>query len=275
MINLHTHTNHSLDGIYEVNELLNICETSEITCVSITDHNTCLAYDEIKNNQYTGKIVNGLEADALIGKETYDILCYDFNLEMVSKWVKEQYKTIEERQNIIYHALKKICQEKNIVLSETVPYNPKEEYAHAAIFRMLDDDFKNKNHITKISDLYRESTINENFPLYLDMSIVWPTIEKVRDIIHENGGKIFLAHPFRYGTKNVEELLEEAKPWVDGIEVYNNNTEEEVDFLYHYAKENNLFMSCGSDFHGNEKHNDITVKIPNKIQEEVKVWVKK
>lgn len=275
MINLHIHTNKSLDGAYEINELLNICEKEKLDYVSITDHNTCTAYNEIGNNQYTGIIVNGLEADALIGKETYDILCYDFDLEKVSNWAKEQYKTIEERQLIIYQALKEKCQERNIALNETVPYNPKKEYAHGAIFRMLNEDFKEKNHLENISDFYRESTMNEDFSLYLDMSIVWPTIETVRDIIHENGGFIFLAHPFRYGTKDINELLDKAKPFIDGIEVYNNNTEEELDYLYQYAKENHLYISCGSDFHGNEKHHDLTVPIPNQIQEAVKTWIKK
>lgn len=275
MINLHTHTNKSLDGVYEVNELLNMCEKEKINYVSITDHDTCSAYAEIGDNHYTGKIVYGLEADALIGKETYDILCYNFDIEKVTEWTKKQYKTLEERQTIIFQALKDKCMDKGILLDETIPYNPKEEYAHAAIFRMLEAEFKEKNHIEKVNDLYRESTINENFPLYINMSIVWPTIEEVKDIIHENRGLIFLAHPFRYGTKDVKELLEEAKPFIDGIEVYNNNTEEETQFLYQYAKDNNLYISCGSDFHGDEKHHEIKVEISNEIQEEVKTWIKK
>ena len=40
--------------------------------------------------------------------------------------------------------------------------------------------------------------MEEEFPLYIDMHIVWPVIEEVREIIHRNGGKIFLAHPFHY-----------------------------------------------------------------------------
>ena len=101
MINLHIHTNKSLDGVFDINEVLNMCEKNEISYVSITDHDTCDAYKEIKNNNFTGKIVTGIEADALIGKETYDILCYGFELENVSKWAKDRFTTIEERQTKI------------------------------------------------------------------------------------------------------------------------------------------------------------------------------
>ncbi|MBR2833209.1 MAG: PHP domain-containing protein [Bacilli bacterium] len=80
MINLHTHTNKSLDGVLDVNEILNICEENNISYVSITDHDTCDAYKDIKDNNYTGTLVTGIEADALIGKETYDILCYGFDV---------------------------------------------------------------------------------------------------------------------------------------------------------------------------------------------------
>ena len=273
MINLHIHTNHSLDGVLDVNEVLKTCEENNIRYVSITDHDTCDAYKDIKDNNFTGTIISGIEADALIGKETYDILCYGFDLENVGNWAKKQYTTIEERQTKIFNILKQICEEKGIILDETTPYNSKEEYAHGAIFRMLDDSFKEQYNLTRIGDLYRESTINEDFPLYMDMSIVWPTIEEVRNIIHENGGLIFLAHPFKYGNKDANELLNQALPYIDGIEVYNENTDEETKFLYDFAKANNLLMSCGSDFHGDEYHNDVNVNITNEIQEEIVNWI--
>lgn len=273
MINLHTHTNKSLDGVLDVNDVLNICEENNISYVSITDHDTCDAYKDIKDNNFTGTLIYGIEADALIGKETYDILCYGFNLKNVSEWAKNKYTTIEERQTIIFNELKQISKKQNIYLDESTPYNPKEEYAHAAIFRMLDNSFKEKYNLTKISDLYRESTINKDFPLYIDMSILWPTIEEVRNVIHENGGLIFLAHPFKYGKKDVNELLKEALSYIDGIEVYNGNTDEEVKFLYDFAKENNLLMSCGSDFHSTENHNDIIVQINDKLEQEIVDWI--
>ena len=274
MINLHIHTNKSLDGKLNINEVLKLCEENNLKYISITDHNTTEAYQEITNNNYTGTIINGIELDALIGKETYDILCYNFELNNVSEWAKKQYTTIEERQTKIFNELKRICKDKNISLDETIPFNPKEEYAHGAIYRMLDNSFKEKYNFTKIGDLYRESTMNEEFPLYLDMSIVWPTIEEINNIIHKNNGLIFLAHPYKYGKKDIKELLDKTLPYIDGIEIYNENTKEETDFLYKYAKDNNLLVSCGTDFHGNEHHKDLKTNIDKQIQQEILDWIK-
>ena len=67
MINLHIHTNKSLDGKLNINEVLNLCEENNLKYISITDHNTTEAYQEITNNNYTGTIINGIELDALIG----------------------------------------------------------------------------------------------------------------------------------------------------------------------------------------------------------------
>ena len=119
---------------------------------------------------------------------------------------------------------------------------------------MLDEVFLEKYNIKSTSDLYRNSTIDSSFPLYIDMHIVWPDIKELLEIIHNNKGKVFIAHPYRY-NRNVTEVLEEVKDYVDGIEICNNpNSKEEVEFLYNYAKNNNLLVSCGSDYHGNNRY---------------------
>ena len=120
---------------------------------------------------------------------------------------------------------------------------------------MLNQGFLNQYHITSVSDLYRLSTIDNTFPLYIDMHIVWPDLMELREIIHHNYGYVFLAHPYRY-NRDVKEVLDEVKDYIDGIEICNNpQNRREVEYLYEYAKENNLIVSCGSDFHGNSHYN--------------------
>ena len=118
--------------------------------------------------------------------------------------------------------------------------------------------------------------MNENFPLYLDMKIVWPTIKEVRDMIHKNGGKIFLAHPFKYGdNSNVKNILNTCLPYIDGIEICNEPEDiSQVNYLYEFAKNNNLLISVGSDFHGSEKHNTVGVQyISNEQEKEIMSWI--
>ena len=135
----------------------------------------------------------------------------------------------------------------------------------------------NERKNTNVNDLYRESTMNTEFPLYFDMSIVWPKIETLAQVIHENGGKIFLAHPYKY-SKNIEvdKLLNSCLSYIDGIEISNEpKNAEEVNYLYNFAKENNLLISAGSDYHGTENHKDFNANyITEDMENDMENWIK-
>lgn len=145
-INLHMHSNHSLDGKLSPNEVINKALASEITYLSITDYDNCYAYLELalNNTLNSGTLVYGMKADTIINDVTYDILCYGFELENVRTWTREQYGIVATRQVKIYRNLVEKCKSLKLVLAESVPYNPEEKFAHAAIFRMLNISLKNK-----------------------------------------------------------------------------------------------------------------------------------
>lgn len=272
-INMHIHSNYSLDGELDVNELIKQFEQDDFSIISITDHNTCEAYKEIKNKNSI-KIINGIEADAIINNHTYDFLCYDFKLDKISDYACKKYESVEKRQKKIFDALVKLCQLKKINLNDVKSYDVAKEYAHSALYRMIDDEFLREYNITCAGDLYRMSTIQEDFPLYIDMHIVWPDIKELMSVIHGAGGKIFLAHPFRY-NRPVINILDEVKNFIDGIEISNNpQNEEEVKFLYKFAKDNNLLVSCGSDYHGNNRHSKSCDFLTEEMIQDIKSWIK-
>ena len=284
-INLHTHSKYSLDAKLGINEIINQAFENGISYLSITDHDTCDAYLDldVQKISNSGTIIYGMEADALVDNITYDILCYGFNIDKISLWAKEQYGTVNSRQSIIFENLEYLCKNLNLKIDNSTPFNSQKEYAHAAIYRMIKSNDKNKEFLCKyniknISDLYRESTMNPNFPLYIDMSIVWPKIETLAQIIHENGGKIFLAHPYKYNENtDVDKLLNSCLPYIDGIEISNEpQSPEEVNYLYKFAKRNNLLVSAGSDYHGTEKHNDFNVYyLTEDMTNDIENWIKK
>lgn len=282
-INLHTHSKHSLDGNLDINGIILECFTNGIFYLSITDHDNCDAYSDLDLDKINinGTLVYGMEADAIINDVTYDILCYGFTLDKVSAWAKEQYGTIASRQMKIYTKLVEVCKSLNLALDDSNPYDPEKEFAHAAVFRMLENTnenqkFLNKYNISNINDFYRLSTMDNNFPLYISMNIVWPTIDVLGKIIHANGGKIFLAHPYKYiKGKNVDEILDSCMQYIDGIEICNESeNEEQVIHLYNYAKQNNLLISAGSDFHASKKHNDINVDyLSEEMSKDIESWI--
>lgn len=280
-INLHMHSNDSLDGSETINSILNECEQANISMASITDHDTCQAYQELEENSYTGKLISGIEADAMIGVKTYDILCYGFDLPEVSSWAEKQYGTLAFRQQKIFNQLKIECEKLNLPLPNIDSYDASKEFAHAGLFRLLQEtkegqEFLQEYKIESVGDLYRAGTMDQHFPLYVDMHVVWPDITEVREIIHRNGGKLFLAHPYRYGKENVTEILDSCTPYIDGIELWNNpETEEQTRYLYQYALEHQLLMSIGSDYHGktHPKHNSLSIpNFPVEIEKQIVSW---
>lgn len=94
----------------------------------------------------------------------------------------------------------------------------------------------------------------------------YPT-KKVIDIIHGAGGVAVLAHPIEQRHRN--ETFEEFKPrmyalmdkmreyGIDGIECHHPSADEEQQkMLVAYAKEHDLIITRGSDFHSDEDKRD-------------------
>ena len=88
MIDMHIHTNNS-DGTDSVKELLEKAENLQLKYISITDHDTCRSYDELKNANYTnlfsGTIVKGIEMKVFYNGGTIEVLCYKIDNEIMSQ----------------------------------------------------------------------------------------------------------------------------------------------------------------------------------------------
>ena len=83
-----------------------------------------------------------------------------------------------------------------------------------------------------------------------------PNAKEVSDAIRNAGGKVFLAHLYLYPLKDHMAYLDKivSENIIDGIEVYHSkHTEEEIEILERYAKEHNLLISGGTDYHGDKK----------------------
>ena len=84
-------------------------------------------------------------------------------------------------------------------------------------------------------------------------------------IIHNAGGKVFLAHPFQTESNydKLGELVKTLKSHgLDGIEAYYAQYSDEMKFsLLELADRNGLLVSAGTDLHS---HNDVySIEIPN------------
>jgi len=75
-----------------------------------------------------------------------------------------------------------------------------------------------------------------------------PTPKAAVDAIHAAGGLAVLAHP---GVVPDQDLMREALPLVDGLEVYTRrHTPEQIPIYEELARRYGLFATVGSDYHG-------------------------
>ena len=79
-------------------------------------------------------------------------------------------------------------------------------------------------------------------------------MEDILDVIHKNGGFAVLAHPWVNLKQNIDLLDEILDLGPDGVEAFSSyHTREQAEFFYGIAKERNLIVTCGSDYHGKTK----------------------
>ena len=108
------------------------------------------------------------------------------------------------------------------------------------------------------SNFYRKGLTNPKSKLFINHVEFKPSIKEIVNLIHKNGGIAFLAHPYQYKFTDTEKFLDKLYNEValDGIECfYTTFSEKQTNYLVNFAKERNLLISGGSDYHGTNKEN--------------------
>ena len=124
-------------------------------------------------------------------------------------------------------------------------------------------------------DFFRKCTCNPNSKFFMNFIQYYPKLEDSIDFIHKNGGICFLAHPFEYRVDQPEKFINSIYDYcennnckLDGIEThYSTFTRDQINYLEEFAKEKNILISGGSDYHGLKRENFDVGKYLN--QEEI------
>lgn len=100
-IDMHIHTNHS-DGSSTVETSLQMAEKLGLKIISISDHNTVSAYDELERtnirNLYSGEIVPGVEITTTYNGEVIEILGYGFNIKKMKELLNTNVYSFYDKQ---------------------------------------------------------------------------------------------------------------------------------------------------------------------------------
>ena len=264
MLDLHMHTRYS-DGSDEVSMVLEKAEKLKLKCIAITDHNTCLEYNELKDEKirslFSGKIIHGVELNTKVLVIPIEILGYNVDTDLLQKYIDETYMSNEERCKLEVERLYNKCISEGILLPEDfVEKYDGSMYASKYLHSLITKDENNKKLIDEDSwkdsnIFYRRYMSVPTSKFFVDMDDILPSFEKASEIVKKSGGMVFIPHIFEYGENSIKILnyiLDNYK--FDGIECsYRNFTQEKTDFLLDICKKHNLYKSGGSDYHGKNK----------------------
>lgn len=264
-IDLHIHTTIS-DGSLTPKQVIDEAVKNGVSTISITDHDTIEAYTEDFFAYAASKninIIRGVEISTKTSKIGIHVLGYSIDLE--NKEFKESLKKIRNaRHDYLYNVSKKLSELGYVLNVEELDKIDSVTKAHIALDLILND--QNKNILTKEfghipnKGEFIETIMNENCPAYVKKESLTP--KQAADLIRKAGGKVVLAHPVAYvhedalTDEDILDIVNDMKP--DGLEAnylyadkYNNKFDETKKWN-EFAKEHNLFVTAGSDFHNKD-----------------------
>lgn len=269
-IDLHTHTRYS-DGTATVEQTLTLAESLGLSLLAVTDHNTANAYDELmqKRHLFSGKILPGVEFSTIFNGEAIEILGYGIDIEKMKPLIAESYLSFYEKQvkgaaldvkatvkngaTLSPDFVKAMCEHPETIFDPGRKNGRPHILAELRRYPENVRFFKSRDEFETITvgRFSREYLFNPQSALFSDQSSLFPTLERVINMIRECGGLTFLAHPFVYSKSIINSLDEVVAYGLDGIECYYGTfTEDQKSFLVRYCDENGLLKSGGSDHHG-------------------------
>ncbi len=258
-IDLHNHTTYS-DGVWSVEELLKNAQKQNVDVLALTDHDSvfgCLEFIELAK-KYNINAIAGMELSTFHKGENVHIICL-FKKNKIPSAIEDFAKKVYETRKT--RALKMLQNIKNI-------YNLKIDAdallkSGTMITRgnMLRNVMICNNMTIKEAEFY----ISNDSKAYIPSSKL-STIDGLK-LIKENNGIAILAHPCLMKYEIVKEVLEFG---FDGIEIrYPKNKIGDEEKFSKLAKDYGLFISAGSDCHGDKTHAMVGTSTLNDYEYEV------
>ena len=264
-IDLHIHTTMS-DGALTPKEVIDEAVKNRVSTIAISDHDTIEAYNDdlflyakIKNI----KLISAVEISTKLNKTGVHVLGYNFDLKN-TKLKEKLYKIRNARHDYLHNVARKLKGLGYSLNVEELDQIDAVTKAHIALDIINNEKNREKliqnfKHIPNKGE-FIETVMNENCPAYVKKETL--TLKETSEIIREANGKVVLAHPVAYMHENnltEEDILNIVKEIeLDGIEANylyvdrNNNKFDERKKWIKFAKENNLFVTAGSDFHNKD-----------------------
>ncbi len=263
---MHLHSNVS-DGALTPKSLIRRAMENNIDLISITDHDTVDAYHHINIADYPIYILPGIEISAQENGVDIHVLAYgiDVHDKTLNDLMEMYLHGRRDRAKLMLGKLKK--HGIHIDLREVVAIAGSRELIvrpHIAQVMVTKGYCTNKN---EAFDLY----IGNEKPAYVAKPEV--SMDEAIKVIQEAGGFAVMAHPGK--LKDVSYIQSGIDKGIDGLEVWHpDHNNGLLRDLIDIGQKNGLYMTGGSDFHGEHDfhnqfgyipHNDVIINSVNDL----------
>lgn len=255
-IDLHNHTNYS-DGVLTPKELLERAEKNGVNIFALTDHDSVFGCDEIYNlsKNTNVKVILGMELSTDYKGESVHIVCL-FKNNIIPKGMMEfSINKVISRKKRAINMMENIRDFYNVSINLDELLNENEIITRANMFR----------HLLKYNPNLKESEasfmVSQDSKGYISSTML--SVEDGLRLAKENGCITILAHPCLIKEEYVEEILSYG---FDGIEARYPSPKNDEEKFKALAKKFNLFISAGSDCHGDDTHADIGSATLNEVE---------
>lgn len=266
MFDLHMHSGYSSDGEFTPAQLAELVEKAGLDTAALTDHDTLRGVREFEKECAARNInvIHGIECSTLLGEYGVHVLGYGVDLD--DPWLNSlEAKAAKNMDETFSKRVEKLANYYHLTIDEQrirKLANGKNPW-----FTLIDEVLK----MPEIQDHpdwqdylpggQRSDPAPVNFfwdncqpgsPLYVKAKM--PDFTETVHRIHEAGGVVIVAHPFRTFFKNDKNLQIALDAGIDGLEAYSNYHDDDMNAWYEqWAEDHDLLITCGSDFHGEKK----------------------
>lgn len=263
-IDLHMHSKYSLDGEKSVKELCAIAKQNKIETIAIADHNSVRAYEDIETSEDLS-IIPAIELDCSFQDKDFHLLGY--NIDPTNPiWEKIHHDVEKMEKDAGVKRLHFIRNQMLITVDQKKldALCPNGVYEAESVCEVALADEANQNNpflkeyypggkhsVSPFVDFFWEYCAKGKIA-YSEINFM--KMEEAIRILRKQNATIVLAHPGN-NTKEDKALLEAIIALgIDGLEVYSSyHSPEQIAFYKALAKQNDLLMTCGSDYHGKTK----------------------
>ena len=251
---LHTHSNAS-DGSFTPGDLVKLAAESGVTTLALTDHDTVSGVSEALDagKHYGVKVIPGTEISIDFSPGTMHICGYYLDMDNPELQAGLNFVQTARRNRNPRIVEKLNALGVDITLEEVKAVAGPDQVGRPHFAKVLVRKGYAKN-TQEVFDKY----LAKGAPAYMDKARL--PLDRAIAMIQGAGGVAVLAHPVTLRLADMDEyrgkIGELKDAGVVGIEVFNSyQNESENQAFFKLAKEMDMIITAGSDFHGDTKPN--------------------